>query len=632
MKRFEEVFAEELKAISAKRRKCNAADGFDDISNLFGVALSGGGIRSATVNLGVLNVINRCGILQLADYISTVSGGGYIGSYVHAKLRETGSNKESYKELFKEEDLVHIKGFGYYLAPGKGVKEYVNKLRLAGVFVFSLLMNWIWFFSLCAVIFFFAQGVIGCQKPLPWGPFGQLVCEASLATLAAHFFFHGLRHIRLWPSNILYYLEGILFFLALAYGISLATRWYPVCDPWRNFLAATIVLIFIGFFANPNMLTMHRFYRDRLADAYLKNIVKGGKRLKLAKLNPGSKAEDWGAAPYPLINTCLNLLGREDKAFAGTKTSDYFLLSPLYCGAELTGYIETTSPGYKRMSVPTAMAISGAAVNPNMGTRTNRVLAFFMTLLNLRLGYWAANPKARYGSVVSWWPYYHIIELLSKTNTKKWRVNISDGGHIENLGIYELLRRRCKLIIAIDASADPKYSFSDLSNLVVRARNELGIAVNFRKSLEPESLIKPLPSIGYSGSHFAIADLELLPRKDGNPEKYKGLLVYLKSSVKAPETLTTTTNESYLYKTYHPTFPHESTADQFFDEAQWKSHYSLGKFMAGDLLGVWVKDETTISQEKCGVRTIDELCDKFDRIKDKDGLEAHMSFYAQQTG
>ncbi len=625
---FEEIFEDELKAISAKRRKGNSAAGVERPSNLFGIALSGGGIRSATVNLGVLSILNRCGILSLADYLSTVSGGGYIGGYVHAKMRRTGASKDSFLELFKKDDIRHFKEFGYYLAPGQGFKECINKLRLAGVFVFSLFMNWIWVFSLFASIFFCMQGISGFVSPSSWHAIGLSICLAVLVTMTIHFFFHVFRHINLWPYNALYYIEGLLILPAMAYSVYLVSAQFPTSEPWSNFAIVLAILIITGFFANPNILTMHRFYRDRLADAYLKDVVKDGESMRLLELNPGKKPEDWGTAPYPLINTCLNLFGRDDAAFAGAKMSDYFLLSPLYCGSAITGYIATTSSGYNKMSLPTAVAISGAAVNPDMGIRTNRVLAFLMTLLNLRLGYWAANPKTRHGSIISWWPYYHIRELLSRTDSKRWRVNISDGGHIENLGIYELLKRRCKLILAVDASADSKYSFSDLTNIIVRARNELGLAITFRSGHEPETLIKPSPSSGYSGSHFAIADVEPLPGGDELSAGYRGLLVYLKSSMRSPNTLKRIQTESYLYKTQHPSFPHESTADQFFDNAQWEAYYNLGKFMAGDLLGISVTDEARVSLQTCGIKSIKELFDKFDGIRNKKDLAAHLEFYA----
>jgi hypothetical protein len=611
-KNVEEVIDKELEAISVKRRKCDSSDGTDNPSNLFGIALSGGGIRSATVNLGVLKILHKCGILHLADYLSSVSGGGYIGGYVHSKLRRAGSAKESYADLFTENDLKHFREYGYYLTPGSGLKEAINKLRFAGVFVFSLLMNWIWVFALFSTLYFMIQGITGIFNGSSWEYFGYLLCLISIITIIIHFFFHGLRHLNLWPYNALYYIEGFIFLFSVFYLAHLVADLRPTLYPWNNFLSALVILIIIGFFANPNVLTMYRFYRDRIAEAYLGDVVQDGDKLKLSELNPGKEAKDWGAAPYPLINTCLNVLGKGDDSFPGAKMSDYFLLSPLYCGSRLTGYTETLGDGYKRMFIPTAVAISGAAVNPEMGIKTNKVLAFFMTLLNLRLGYWAYNPKSKFRTL-TWWPYYHVMELLSTTDTKKGRVNISDGGHIENLGIYELLRRRCKLIIAIDATADAGYGFSDLSNLVIRARNELGISVKFRESLKPENVIKPSPSSGFSQSHFAIADIKELSREE-REGSYKGLLVYIKSSLKATDKYKMIQSPSFQYKTYHTAFPHESTADQFFDEVQWKAYYNLGRFMAGDLLGIDVTDEERSDFGRCRVQTIDELYSVFDKF------------------
>jgi len=656
--RFQEVKEKELIAIAAKRTKCNQNQ--NDLSkNLFGIALSGGGIRSATLNLGVLEVLNQAGILSKADYLSTVSGGGYIGSYLQAKLRtaQPGVEKpeEAYKDLFSKEDKKRLKEFGYYLAPNKPPSPALHRLRMWGAFVFSLAMSWICIilFFLAAVFFFKAVfgPVFECSSVV------RILWIATGAVLAWHFFVHPFRHWKLWPSGFLTWVEGVLLFLLAAYLVNFAFEdlavlpclccglGCPSCLTgfWLALADLGIVLtgLFIaGFFANPNLLSMHRFYRDRLADAFMGTGGAKEPSRMLHKLNLDEGPENWGFAPYPLINTCLNLFetGKKPKAkektgteqvseaepgFAGSKASDYFLLSPLYCGSKLTGYVSAKSTGYEKMTVSTATAISGAALNPSMGTKSNRLLSFFMALLNLKLGYWAVNPKSRVKTPVVWWPVYLFAELFGRAVTKMWRVNLSDGGHIENLGIYELLRRRCKLIIAIDAGEDSKYDFSDLRNLVVRARNELGIAINFKQP--PEEIIRPSPSGGFSKSQFAIADLEMLPEVKGGKNTPFGALVYLKSSMLAPETFKEKSEEekkkeresalfeSLKYKTYHPEFPHESTADQFFEPAQWEAYYNLGRFMAGDLINVDVRDGGQLSNAKVefGSKTIDELHNLF---------------------
>ena len=650
------VIEAERQAVETRRQRLHVKGQVDADSALFGLALSGGGVRSATINLGFLKVLNQCGILHLADYLSTVSGGGYLGGYIQTKLK-SGPDLTAYSSLFTQEDIAHLQAYGNYLTPGKSVGRIFTSLRLFGAFIFSLLMNLIWvvtlFFTLLFAVrelfdFIFGQGT----EPF----YRQLILNAALILIFAHFFLHVLRHMKLWSAEPLYWLEGILLPLAVIYLLYDLANSHLIISGWgalssvfgaeyfprllrHDFPAAFCLFILTGFFANPNVLTMHRFYRNRLAVAFMKTGGNGDGALKLHELKKDAVTDDCGIAPYPLINACLNLLGREDgdkRKFKGLKTCDYFTFSPLFCGSKLTGYVDTSSPGYKDITLATAVAVSGAAVNPDMGTKSKRPLAFLMTLLNLRLGYWILNPAKKVPSIlsnISWWPYYHLAELFSATNTRRLKVNISDGGHIENLGIYELLRRKCSLIVAIDASADPYYDFDDLRNIIIRARNELGLCIKFRQS--PEAFIRPKPSAGFSDSHFVIADISEIEGKSEEREAYAGLLVYVKSSLLSQkkfkrideDKFNNAENVGFFYKVYHPTFPHESTADQFFDRDQWQAYYDLGRFMAGDLLRVDVsKDRNNERHESFDFEDISHLCERFNNIRNDADLMKYLRY------
>jgi len=588
---FDKVFEEELAYIAAKRGVRLRGGQSVHFKDLFGIALSGGGIRAATLSAGFLEVLKDCGILGRADYISTVSGGGYTGGYIQSEL----CHGQDVSSLFSEHDINYLKGHGDYLTPGRKVKRIVNELRLLGAFTASLIMNWVWI-VLGAVVIFSLLGIVG--QIITSGVLSSILWAlmwVAVVVLCVHYFLHYLRHIRLWSSDLLNHVEGMLLFIVFVVWMLMlgAETRIQFWRPLEVFIYSALAIGITGFFGNPNVLTMHRFYRDRIGEAFLNTGNPGSNDIFLHKLLEESSEGKSIRRPYPLVNACLNLLSRKDVNFAGVKVSDYFLLSPKFIGSRITGYAKSDDLLYRKLTLATAIAISGAALNPTMGARTNRLAAFVMSILNLQLGYWLPNP-ARSESTrfpITWWPYYQILQLLCLTDSTRSRVNLSDGGHIENLGVFELLRRRCRLIIALDAGEDPKYEFADLRNLVIRARNELGLVIKFKNGKRPEERIRPSGSSGFSNAHFAIAEITELEGDKKQAEHFKGVLVYVKSSLVAPKQWRIprrTENDywSFTYKTSHPTFPHEPTVDQFFDDDQWEAYYTLGRYIAADLVGV----------------------------------------------
>ena len=145
---------------------------------------------------------------------------------------------------------------------------------------------------------------------------------------------------------------------------------------------------------------------------------------------------------------------------------------------------------------------------------------------------------------------------------------MTDGGHIENLGIYELLRRRCKFIVSIDGEADPKLTFQGSLTLVRHAQIDFGIRI------EPRLDDLRLNANGFSRTHAQLFKINY-PDEGADRPAAIGLLLYLKLSV--------TGNEGELLKRYrilHPDFPHQSTADQFYDEEQFEAYRQLGVHVA----------------------------------------------------
>ncbi|MEW8026630.1 MAG: hypothetical protein AB2809_19765 [Candidatus Thiodiazotropha sp.] len=678
------VVDEELAQIRARRELNTGRAGFKDDEHFFGIALSGGGVRSATICLGFLHVLQRCGVLQQVDYLSTVSGGGYIGAYIHSRLHtQANHDATDVPLLFADQDRESLLRGARYLTPGEGPAYTMSWIRFLTGIITSIVLNSIWIVATLACVVLLLSA---CWKLVPGlVPWVSWVLGMGAAlVLFFHLVGHAVRQILPWPYDQLIALEAILVLFAVIYAPYLIgeLQMFNTVQTFGMAFVALGVVVVVGFFSNPNVLGLHRFYRNRLADTYIRTgaanptsfVSDNNKTIKqrVAQILALPLCELWVErgpsfpyAPYPLINTCVTLMseverrndGRhsgkgagavtgiksttddvssnktETKKPLGRRAADYFLLSPLYCGSKLTGYADTKTL-YPDMKLSTAIAASGAAVNPGMGIHTRKLQSFVMALLGIRLGLWVRNPNRLSrpanlitGLLARWWPYYHILELLGRTDSQRPLVNLSDGGNIENLGVYELLRRRCRLIIAVDATADPAYGLSDLNNLILRARHELGIAIDFRDT-KPEDVIRPKPSAGTSDSHFVVGTLSDLPEKPNRKENW-GLIIYVKSSLRQ-QTRWRDLNDyknwfkpGHDYKNNHPAFPHESTTDQFFDDDQWTAYYQLGCFIAGDVLHQDVRTEEWWQEEK--VESVENLYQRFFEIDNFEKLYRYIT-------
>lgn len=403
-----------------------------------------------------------------------------------------------------------------------------------------------------------------------------------------------------WTGKFWLYLISALGFLVLWFIYLKLSQWaifagadlFPDDAPlylkpdWLDFAQGTVLItygvvlagliLYSLFFVDVNKTSLHNYYRDRLSKAYLfdRTDEDGKETLRHNDEQPLSNL-DTECGPYHLINAALNIRSSKEMNRRG-RDADLFIFSKRYVGSEHTGYCKTRDLETvdNHLNLGTAMAISGAAAAPNMGRVTIKPLVFIMAMLNIRLGYWLPNPKriVPVGMMDRAWkqmarvgPMYLIREMIGDIDENSWNVNLSDGGHIENLGIYELLRRRCKFIIASDAESDPELNFGGLAHLMRLALIDMGIKIEL--NLDP---IRKKRS-GLSQTHFVKGTIDY-----GNGET--GELLYIKSSVTGEE-------EEYIkeYRARHPDFPHETTADQFFDEAQFECYRALGHHITDGL-------------------------------------------------
>ena len=185
-----------------------------------------------------------------------------------------------------------------------------------------------------------------------------------------------------------------------------------------------------------------------------------------------------------VVNLTLNLVRGRKLAWQERKAAP-FAVTPMHAGSYYLGYRESRDYGGKDgISIGTAAAISGAAVSPNMGYSSSPVTALLLTLFNVRLGWWLGNPGiAGNDTYRCAEPRFSlrplIAEALGLTDEQSPYVYLSDGGHFENLGLYEMVLRRCRCIVVSDAGADPDYEFEDLGNAVRKIRIDLGIPIEF---------------------------------------------------------------------------------------------------------------------------------------------------------
>jgi hypothetical protein len=392
-----------------------------------------------------------------------------------------------------------------------------------------------------------------------------------------------------------------------------------------------------------NEFSMHHFYKNRLVRCYL-----GASRSRERKANwftgfdpdddlplstfdrQGKSVTEQGMkpypGPYPVINCALNLVKGEDLAWQERK-AEPFVFTPKYCGFDIdrAALTKVKSKLSSQAYVPTAhffnegtgpslgmaMAISGAAANPNMGKVTSPASAFLMTVFNVRLGWWLGNPRRRKSCQLPGPGLglpYTMIELSGGTNDRTRFVNVSDGGHFDNLGAYELIRRGCRYLVVSDAGQDGAFGCEDLGDLIRKCRTDFGVEIEI--CVDP---IRTRDARGFSLAHCVVGTIHYLhipkrnaagdlvndlnePLESGQqPAHETGYLLYLKSSVTGDEPFDVTE-----YNARIPEFPHQSTGDQWFNESQFESYRTLGmhvgetafeRYYDGDVLTLSSMDE-----------------------------------------
>ena len=359
-------------------------------------------------------------------------------------------------------------------------------------------------------------------------------------------------------------------------------KYDPVVLAWLDPLVIAVLVgfsFFVSLFVNVNRFSLHALYRNRLVRAFLGSVRAPQQRNPdpFTGFDPDDNARLAAVVPrsggdrlFHVINTTLNVVATRNPAWQERK-AESFAMTRLYCGNRYVGYRPTARYGRRwgGITLGTAMAISGAALSPNEGYNSSPLVGFLLMLFNVRLGWWLGNPAREcYGREGPLWSITPALKELAGATTDQGRwVYLSDGGHFDNLGLYEMVRRRCRRIVVIDAGCDPDMKFEELGNAVRKSYIDFGVSIDF---LNLEFQARHSPPV--AGARFGLAAISYPKSSPGAATPRTGWLLYIK-----PTYYGTTEGVGVRgYASDHASFPHESTTDQWFSESQLEAYRALG--------------------------------------------------------
>ncbi|MDO8448828.1 MAG: hypothetical protein Q7T10_08465 [Rhodoferax sp.] len=376
----------------------------------------------------------------------------------------------------------------------------------------------------------------------------------------------------------------------------------------------TWVVLTAGNSQMANTSSLHSFYRARLTRAYLAvgnrqrclDDDAVGNRADVTRVVEGDDTRlrnyrpELEGGPIHLVNTCLNQT-RDDKSGLYNADRKGTAVTASWRGFEL-GPREfiALKPEHDAGTLGRWIAVSGAAASPGAGAYTSRGLSLLVYFLGVRLGHWMRAPRERvqlrWLSRLAWRAIPKPMMLTSEASATFFGVErpwwyLSDGGHFENSGVYALLKRELGFIILSDASCDAQYEFGDIENLVRKARIDFGAEIDFYSREEAANLftlgsteLTVLSPEDMANNHSCrgvlLARIRYRERPGpggadgggGQSFRPEGTLLVIKPNLHDALDV-----DLLAYAQKHDTFPHESTGDQSFDEAQWESYHRLGE-------------------------------------------------------
>ncbi|MEK6257120.1 MAG: hypothetical protein AABP62_00755 [Planctomycetota bacterium] len=374
---------------------------------------------------------------------------------------------------------------------------------------------------------------------------------------------------------------------------------------WNWFVWSLAAFLIAGLFVDLNATSWHGYYAEQIARTWIEPAPGLGREIPLSQLETAPHG-----LPYHLISGTLNSFQYDPD---NPRQTSLFLFSRLYCGADQTGYRPTEEFEAGKFMLADACAVSGGALSTFREKNPLRKCLLF--LANFRLGQWVGNPAFQPTNWPFWetlarvWPVspFRVMWIrLCKLLQSQRHVFVTDGGHTDNLGLEPLLRRRCRLIVAVDATEDPDFRFAELVRLTMWMSNMDGIKLTwnppeFQAPNEPEHTesadakkidaghprdwlrVIPTSARDEKGRQVLRADAPqhwMLARIDygdsgSGRRPTTGYLLYIKSNVCVGDP-----PELIEYQRTHSPFPHDPTSDLIFQADQFEAYRRLGETSA----------------------------------------------------
>jgi hypothetical protein len=643
-----------------------------------GICLSGGGLRSASFSMGVLQALQeKRGLLygdRSADYLAVVSGGSYIAAAAFLSAAASDASRPPLADGSSES--AHVVSHGRYLVEDGWIQapwRFVWRV-IVGVVASALLFAWTAFMAgdVASVLDYYV-GWIPANTTLQWIGFaaylaGLVSLGASALTditsqrwvlilggfvdvvIGASSFVERVRGTDwlaepswVWSRPIILALiialylaavvlpfvaKGVARPLVLAFGrnapracLVVGTCWAVAAvdphlaaildesaevSPWHVLLVFGPLVGGLAASYVHDVVSLHRPYRDLTSRCF--GIRRAGSTV--ARVRPPSSAklsdlapsgEPKARQPRLLICATANVQGgpsRDDRR----RESESFVLSHDYCG--LPGrpdvFFATSKLEFARarasvlgrklepeVSLLGAVAMTGAAFAPTMGTMTSPALRPLIAFANVRLGVWLPNPlspdrrmvvdmrPARPPRAQAHLRNEHgllgpggsavISEILGVHTRTAKRIYVTDGGHYENLGLITLLRARCHTIWCIDAYSNRKRLYRQLDRVIELAYDELGVTI----TIPTERFALQEGSRHLAKHAFAVGEIRY---DDHSP---LGRLIVIKSALTAASP-----RHLHEYRRKDPRFPYHCTLKQWYGETRFDSYRQLGYFHA----------------------------------------------------